>query len=634
MGNDKFIQPIDGIEVVHKDGPQTLLSPEIFRRANERIAAGENREKVVAELAMEIVELEDGLREDGLLPELEIPEDVLRAAGDYEGHPFHGNQWTEGHGVEITTSNVRVPNEKLLGKIQTILKAQPQWVQEKLGGVHLTSESGRNDLYALANTIHVGNEFPYERIPDVLPHEIGHALDWHDTVSQSKAFTTGFKTDAAAIKQLTEKELDRWGVKSIKYFLKDKKEAFAELFANTQGGHTSMFARHLGSGKQLSEFMPNAYRVVKEYVSGEGKVRVLESVRAAAANHAETLLHTAADKQQPKFSVAVRYAFAVGRKALKADPLKNVDKAVAAVAESLKTTLPKVLLQTLVAGGQAGATLLAPKLKAAGDVEGHPFHGNQWTTGEPHRGEPGSPERMVHIAWEHHQTWKQKEDKLKAIKAKRPEDVSWSRDWEADTKVHSIRQAEDEIEYFQEREQKALDSARQMRGASLRTAKDTRPVKLSFTFDVTQQSAVDWADRHAAELVTQISETTRDDINNAIAEALEGDGIDAAIDEILDAVGDKDRAELIAHQEVMTAVHEGQREAWSQAVDEGLLTGREEREWIVTGDGPPPIGKTCPICEGLEGKRAKLGESYKSDDGEFEGPPAHVRCRCTEGIAG
>ena len=61
--------------------------------------------------------------------------------------------------------------------------------------------------------------------------------------------------------------------------------------------------------------------------------------------------------------------------------------------------------------------------------------------------------------------------------------------------------------------------------------------------------------------------------------------------------------------------------------DEGLLTGDEVRTWIAVGDD-----KVCPICDALDGMTAKLGESYESDGEEYDGPPAHVSCRCTEGL--
>jgi len=172
--------------------------------------------------------------------------------------------------------------------------------------------------------------------------------------------------------------------------------------------------------------------------------------------------------------------------------------------------------------------------------------------------------------------------------------------------------------------QQQLRSAEEFRTAK----KGSDQPKIYFDFDVKRQAAIDWADQHAAELITNITETSRERISNATAEFLETGDWDEHLDEILEAVGDSDRAKLIARNEPMIAVHEGQREAWEQAVEAGLLNGDEKREWIVVGDE-----KVCPICEGLEGKRAKLGQAYISDEGEaFEGPPAHVSCRCSEGI--
>lgn len=163
---------------------------------------------------------------------------------------------------------------------------------------------------------------------------------------------------------------------------------------------------------------------------------------------------------------------------------------------------------------------------------------------------------------------------------------------------------------------------------TLRTAKGPRSeprTTLNFRFDATDERAISWADKHAAELVTGISETTREDISNVIAELLETGDWDEALEELLAAVGDDERAALIARHEAMTAVSEGQREAWDQAVEAGLLPENALRTWITT-----PDDKLCPICEELDGKTAALGEEYESD---IDGPPAHVGCRCTEGIA-
>lgn len=162
------------------------------------------------------------------------------------------------------------------------------------------------------------------------------------------------------------------------------------------------------------------------------------------------------------------------------------------------------------------------------------------------------------------------------------------------------------------------------RAAELRTAKPASKRPLRMKFNVTDPNVVKAAKKHAAKLITDITKTTRKRIHDAIVGAVEGDGFKAAYETILDAIGDKDRARLIARHETMNAASIGQRESWSQAVDAGLLDEGSKRTWIVTGDD-----KTCPICEELDGATADLDGEYP---GGYEGPPAHVACRCTEGI--
>lgn len=161
-----------------------------------------------------------------------------------------------------------------------------------------------------------------------------------------------------------------------------------------------------------------------------------------------------------------------------------------------------------------------------------------------------------------------------------------------------------------------------------RVASDQRELAtkiISFRFDAANQQAVAWAKRHAAELIDDISEVSRKRIRAAIAGLAEGDDWNTRLDEILSAVGDVDRADLIARHETMLAASEGQRQAWDQAVEDGLLTGGERRTWIVTDDE-----RLCPICSELDGAVADLDGEYP---GGFDGPPAHVQCRCTEGLA-
>lgn len=173
---------------------------------------------------------------------------------------------------------------------------------------------------------------------------------------------------------------------------------------------------------------------------------------------------------------------------------------------------------------------------------------------------------------------------------------------------------------------------RYTRAAGLRTAKRTDTPRKDFgplkmRFDATNQRVIDWADRHAAELIDGISESTREAINNAVADALERGSIKDLYDEILDAVGNEARAELIARTEVMTAANEGQREGWRQAVESGLLADDARVAWIATGDA-----SVCPICDELDGQVRDMDGQYPDPGGD--GPPQHPRCRCTEGIIG
>lgn len=161
----------------------------------------------------------------------------------------------------------------------------------------------------------------------------------------------------------------------------------------------------------------------------------------------------------------------------------------------------------------------------------------------------------------------------------------------------------------------------------LKTAEELRTdaqKPLRFQFDLKNPKVTEWAEEHAAKLIKDITEVSRERIRRAVIDRVEGDEFEDSFENILAAVGDKTRAELIARHETIQAVSEGQRLAWDQAVEDGYLTGKEKRVWIVT-----PDERLCEICEALDGETAGLGEQYAN---EYDGPPAHVNCRCTEGL--
>jgi SPP1 gp7 family putative phage head morphogenesis protein len=141
-------------------------------------------------------------------------------------------------------------------------------------------------------------------------------------------------------------------------------------------------------------------------------------------------------------------------------------------------------------------------------------------------------------------------------------------------------------------------------------------------FDKSNPAAVKWALEHATELAQNLSDTSRDDIKQAIADALDGDGIDAAYDTILAAVGDTDRAEMISRSETMNAANAGTLESFSQAQEAGLLPANATKQWIANSDA-------CDDCQELDGEEVGLDEEFSSGD---DAPGLHPNCRCSLGI--
>jgi SPP1 gp7 family putative phage head morphogenesis protein len=170
----------------------------------------------------------------------------------------------------------------------------------------------------------------------------------------------------------------------------------------------------------------------------------------------------------------------------------------------------------------------------------------------------------------------------------------------------------------------------QLRASGYRAA--AKPVQVRVgKFDMTNPAAKDYIADHTGELITQITETTCEAIRDLVQAAFESGSdttVDDLADQISDEIGDDDRALMIARTETMDASNEGQQEAWDQAVDDGLLTGDEQQEWIATGDQ-----KCCDSCDSMDGQTVDLGEDFEDNDGEtYDGPPAHPNCRCTVGL--
>lgn len=121
-----------------------------------------------------------------------------------------------------------------------------------------------------------------------------------------------------------------------------------------------------------------------------------------------------------------------------------------------------------------------------------------------------------------------------------------------------------------------------------------------------------------ADLVTRITETTRNDIRALIGmQAAEGWSIEQLAKELMKAgvTASTVRATMIARTETAAAYSRGSLLAYELS---GVV---DSVEWMATIDD-----RTCEDCKALNGTITKLGKAF-SDGTQF--PPRHPNCRCT-----
>lgn len=127
-----------------------------------------------------------------------------------------------------------------------------------------------------------------------------------------------------------------------------------------------------------------------------------------------------------------------------------------------------------------------------------------------------------------------------------------------------------------------------------------------------------WAADNAAELVTQVTDTTREKLRALIADGI-ADGLtrEEIISDMMDSYSfSEERAALIADTEIGFANSAGSLMGLQEAEDAGVNV---KKEWDAT-DEP------CPICQGNQAVGAiPLDATFPSGD---DAPLAHPNCRC------
>lgn len=154
----------------------------------------------------------------------------------------------------------------------------------------------------------------------------------------------------------------------------------------------------------------------------------------------------------------------------------------------------------------------------------------------------------------------------------------------------------------------------------------------SLPFDLAHPRAATFASTRAAELVTNIAETTRSYVRTLITRGIEEGWSYGKTARMLKArftefaVGSplehiRSRAELISVTENAFAYEHGNRIAIDQLTREGVAT---EKSWITVGDD-----RVDPDCSDNEAG-GWIGSDAPFSDGSMM-PPAHPGCRCTTG---
>lgn len=202
--------------------------------------------------------------------------------------------------------------------------------------------------------------------------------------------------------------------------------------------------------------------------------------------------------------------------------------------------------------------------------------------------------------------------------------------------------------------------AAQQLGASLGTSE--------VSFDISSANVTRWLRDHGADMVSDITEASREGIRRALARAFEGDLSPSELaKQIQRRIGltDRDhsatekfeqglrergvsepeikrrivkheearlrrRSRNIARTETIRAGNAGQQLTWEQAVEDGNLPADNVRRiWIVTPDDRLDV----EICEPMEGQRVRLSEPFVTPGGNsLPFPPAHPLCRCAVGL--
>ncbi len=141
--------------------------------------------------------------------------------------------------------------------------------------------------------------------------------------------------------------------------------------------------------------------------------------------------------------------------------------------------------------------------------------------------------------------------------------------------------------------------------------------EVGVSLNLVNERAAAWAEKHAADLVTDISDNTRDMLQSAVVDAIEqGMGSRELAARISASVGFSEaRAETISRTELIRASNAAALDAYKAS---GVVDGKS---WATAGDDA--VEEDCEMNE-ADGV-IPLDDAFSSGD---DAPPAHPNCRC------
>lgn len=187
----------------------------------------------------------------------------------------------------------------------------------------------------------------------------------------------------------------------------------------------------------------------------------------------------------------------------------------------------------------------------------------------------------------------------------------------------------------------------------------------NFIFDSKDKNVAKLFEKHIADRVTLINDSTRGILKTSISDAfdtgkpakktakdiasrigmnerqntgylnlersLKDEGVkQSIIDKKLEnykARAIKSRSEMIAVTELSEATNKAQLESWRQADNDGFIPPGTKKQWFSIDDE-----RTSPVCIELDNKKVLMNKEFTSSFGDFNSPPAHPRCRSGMGL--